>query len=411
MDLQSTDPMIVCGFRFEFVFYTNKSLLACYEMMNTVVINHQGVPEGVVIKKYITPQQYIDHLISVVAEAKAKNMTAGYTSGKLTRLQMEWLTKILNAAGYCSTKWIGYTRESTSAATIQQREDGEHTDDIIDEIEKRMYTRKAARNDKLLCCITNEGHCTKGYSSRRQLANHIYEKYGEMWDTNIKIVNNDGEMAPQRKKARPSIAPDMEGIYHDIGVFYVNNIRYTMFDAPRDGSCFYHSFSCILKPLLGTQCPSAGVIKETLREFYRDNDTQQKRSLENLLSCTFQERLQDIEDPGHWGQFDDALCLATIFKVKCSIIQVGSSRRPKTMHEEVVTGRKRNGHRYNNGESFIDANDLLLLPVHDGELSNVGHGSSDSVWICSRCKKSLKEKLPPFTSVNNMCVPSCFFRT
>ena len=140
MDLQSTDSMIVCGFIFEFVFYTNKSLLACYEMMNTIVINHQGVPEGVVIKKYITPQQYIDHLLSVVAEAKANYMTVGDTSATLTRLQKEWLAKVLNAAGYCSTKWIGYTRESTSAATIQHTEDGEHIDGTLDKIQKRMYT-------------------------------------------------------------------------------------------------------------------------------------------------------------------------------------------------------------------------------------------------------------------------------
>ena len=61
---------------------------------------------------------------------------------------------------------------------------------------------------------------------------------------------------------------------------------------------------------------------------------------------------------------------------------------------------------YNNGGSFIDINDSLLLPVHDRELSNVVPSISNSVWICSRCKSSLKKhKLPPFASVNNMRVP------
>ena len=61
---------------------------------------------------------------------------------------------------------------------------------------------------------------------------------------------------------------------------------------------------------------------------------------------------------------------------------------------------------YNNGGSFIDANDPLLIPMHDRELSNVAQSISNSVWICSRCNKSLKKhKLPPFASVNNMCVP------
>ena len=61
---------------------------------------------------------------------------------------------------------------------------------------------------------------------------------------------------------------------------------------------------------------------------------------------------------------------------------------------------------YNNGGSFIDINDSLLLPVHDRELSNVVPNVSNSVWICSRCKSSLKKhKLPPFASVNNMRLP------
>ena len=61
---------------------------------------------------------------------------------------------------------------------------------------------------------------------------------------------------------------------------------------------------------------------------------------------------------------------------------------------------------YNNGGSFIDVNDSLLLPLHNRELSNIVANISNSVWICSRCKSSLrKQKLPPFASVNNMRVP------
>ena len=61
---------------------------------------------------------------------------------------------------------------------------------------------------------------------------------------------------------------------------------------------------------------------------------------------------------------------------------------------------------YNNGGLFIDINDLLLLPIHERESSNLVHDSGNSVWICSRCKNSLrKHKLPPFALVNNMCVP------
>ena len=61
---------------------------------------------------------------------------------------------------------------------------------------------------------------------------------------------------------------------------------------------------------------------------------------------------------------------------------------------------------YNNGGSFIDANDPLLLPIHNRESSNLICDSECSVWVCSRCKRSLrKHKLPFFASVNNMSVP------
>ena len=38
---------------------------------------------------------------------------------------------------------------------------------------------------------------------------------------------------------------------------------------------------------------------------------------------------------------------------------------------------------YNNGGSFIDANDPLLLPIHDRELSELVRDSGNPVWICS----------------------------
>ena len=77
MHLQSSDPMIVCGFKFEFVFYTKKSLLECYHLMKDFLVDHQGVTEGVVMKKYVTPQQYIEHLVEVVDDVKANHLTAG----------------------------------------------------------------------------------------------------------------------------------------------------------------------------------------------------------------------------------------------------------------------------------------------------------------------------------------------
>ena len=36
---------------------------------------------------------------------------------------------------------------------------------------------------------------------------------------------------------------------------------------------------------------------------------------------------------------------------------------------------------YNNGGSFIDTNDPLLLPIHDRQLSNIVNDSGNFVWM------------------------------
>ena len=43
----------------------------------------------------------------------------------------------------------------------------------------------------------------------------------------------------------------LNGNYHDIGMLYIGQQRYKLLDAPRDGSCFHHSFSCMPQPFLG----------------------------------------------------------------------------------------------------------------------------------------------------------------
>ena len=62
---------------------------------------------------------------------------------------------------------------------------------------------------------------------------------------------------------------------------------------------------------------------------------------------------------------------------------------------------------YDNGGSYVCASDSLLLPIHDRESSGLVRSHDESVWLCSRCKRSLrsKHKLPSFALVNNMHVP------
>ena len=57
---------------------------------------------------------------------------------------------------------------------------------------------------------------------------------------------------------------------------------------------------------------------------------------------------------------------------------------------------------YNNGGSYINSADPS---VYNRELSSAATDCDGMVWVCSRCKPFLrKQKLPPFTLVNNMRV-------
>ena len=297
------------------------------------------MPEGVCIKKYITLEEYLTHLVDVVADAKTNHMNSGTNAGAPTRIQQEDMARILNADGYSSIKWIGLVRGKKSAAKVQDI-DGE--DDAIGEIMRRMYVRKAAKNKELMCCINQEGHCTKTFSTRIELARHIYGKYGLAWERNIRVIDNGEEMIPLSKKVRVNEAPDLAGMYDVIGMLYVGLQRYMVHNAPRDGSCFYHSFSSMRQPILKEETPSARAIKEILREFYKRNDTPLKRSLESLLSCSFVDRYRDIGNPGHWEHYNDTLCLASIYKIKFKIATV---QRMRVVHSEEVVGRKKNGYR------------------------------------------------------------------
>ena len=68
---------MLCGFRFELEFHTTNSLRECYNVTRDFCYNSQGV----CIKKYITPEEYIAHLMDVVGDAKNNYLTSGTNAG------------------------------------------------------------------------------------------------------------------------------------------------------------------------------------------------------------------------------------------------------------------------------------------------------------------------------------------
>ena len=140
------------------------------------------------------------------------------------------------------------------------------------DILKRLYTRKSARNARLVCAVTRTGGCTKSFPSRVELARYLIDEYGEHWYRNVKLINNEGEPQGFQRTMRPSVAPDLVGSYNIIGRIVYNCQAYAALDAPHDGSCFYHSFSSMIREHLGGDAPSAKALKKQLTEYYRHSN-------------------------------------------------------------------------------------------------------------------------------------------
>ena len=99
----------------------------------------------------------------------------------------------------------------------------------------------------------------------------------------MKLIKNEGEPQQFRSRERPNVAPDLEGSYNIIGQLTYNSQTYAVLDAPHNGSCFYHSFSSMIRELKGGETPSARAFKKQLTEYYRHSNTTIKRYLELLL--------------------------------------------------------------------------------------------------------------------------------
>ena len=112
---------------------------------------------------------------------------------------------------------------------------------------------------------------------------HLFDEYGEHWHMYVKLINNEGEPQQFRSRGRPSVAPYLEGSYNIIGRLTYNSQTYAVLDAPHDGSCFYHSFSSMVRELKEGETLSARALKKQLTEYYRHSDTTIKRHLELLL--------------------------------------------------------------------------------------------------------------------------------
>ena len=99
---------------------------------------------------------------------------------------------------------------------------------------------------------------------------------------------------------------------------------YTVYDSPHDGSCMYHSVSAVLQPIMREHTPSAEGLKAALQVFYSQRG-QLQQNMERLLTITFEDKLKDVSQEDHWGEFTDAFNLAIIYSIQTKVAIVNST--------------------------------------------------------------------------------------
>ena len=101
------------------------------------------------------------------------------------------MVTLLNSLGYFSTK---YQRLLLPLKRIKMDEPREMTprpeEEEIKKIKLRMKTRKAARNNLLVCATKKHSRgCTKGFPTTDELAMYILAEFGPAWRHSI-VLNN-----------------------------------------------------------------------------------------------------------------------------------------------------------------------------------------------------------------------------
>ena len=281
MKLHNDSERHLCGFRFELAISgTTLSLMKCYDVVRNYQLDVESVSENAGVMRRLSIDEYITNLNNALADAKDAGLYHGRTSSSPSGMQKSLMAEVMNAAGYYSTKWIGYC---CIKEQVRVEEDKDSRDELMKDILKRVYTRKSARNFRLVCAATRTSGSIKSFPSHVGLARHLIDEFGEHWYRYLKLINNEREPQGFQCTIRQTAASNLEGSHNIIGRLFCNGQTFVALDAPHDGSCFYYSFSSMIRKHLGGDAPSVRSLMQQLTEYYRHSDT----STKSCCSCSY----------------------------------------------------------------------------------------------------------------------------
>ena len=117
------------SFRFELAISdTNLSLMERNDIVRDYQVDMEGVPETAIVMKRLSVDEYIQNLTNALAEAKDEGFCHGRILSSPSAMQKCLMAEVMNAGGYCSTKWIGHcrTKEQKSSKRYGWKKMGIH---------------------------------------------------------------------------------------------------------------------------------------------------------------------------------------------------------------------------------------------------------------------------------------------
>ena len=145
-----------------------------------------------------------------------------------------------------------------------KKQDATTSSHILETIKRLLLTRAPPSNKEMVRAVsTHIGGITKAFTNLDQLANYVYRKYGTNWESYVGTLSKDG-YPTKHHGSKTTLGPDVQVIFPFIGHFRHNNIDFTVFNSPHDGSCMYHSVSAVLQPIMLENTPSAEGLKKSL---------------------------------------------------------------------------------------------------------------------------------------------------
>ena len=188
IDEMLSNSISITGFRYEICCKGNLSLqqaidiFRSYQMMN-------GIPEGIETATTVSTME-CEELVQF-AYVEYEDIGRGRASNQPSIEKKADMATLLNCLGLFSTK---LERLLSIKSRIQNDPpvDNEpvEVNDELEQIMHYMKVRKAAKNNLFVCAMVKRtGGCTKAFSSTKELANHVYERFGPQWRHSIMLTH------------------------------------------------------------------------------------------------------------------------------------------------------------------------------------------------------------------------------